>query len=124
MQLFGMEEPEKPVPTPAALEAGHKLASNHDAVLKDIMKNAGLMQAESEMVQQAAEVTVFNLAAELNGQPHTALPGEEEAKAAKAVSAAVLAFLRSRVSSPRDMSSSAAVAFRAAADRLLSRVYW
>ena len=91
------------------------------------MKNAGLiMQAESsELVQQAAEATVFNLAAELNGQPHAALPGEaEEAKVAKAVSAAVLAFLRSRVSSPRDMSSSAAVTLRAAADRLLSRVYW
>ncbi len=121
-----MKEPERPPPTPGELEAGHKLASNHEAVLRDVLKNAGLLLSDTDAVRGAAEATVFNLAAELSGEEHAPLPGPdaEGLKASKAVSAAVLAFLRSRVSSPRDMSSEAAVALRAAADRLLVRVYW
>jgi hypothetical protein len=41
----------------------------------------------------------------------------------KATGAAALAFVRNRVSAPRDMSSEAATQFRAAADALLLSIY-
>mmetsp|Transcript_24579 Transcript_24579/g.53637 ORF Transcript_24579/g.53637 Transcript_24579/m.53637 type:complete len:87 (-) Transcript_24579:242-502(-) len=41
----------------------------------------------------------------------------------KAIAAAALAFVRNRVSAPRDMSAAAAIEFRAAADKLLAGVY-
>ena len=42
---------------------------------------------------------------------------------AKAAGAATLAYMRSRVSSPRDMSAAAATAFRAACEVCLASVY-
>lgn len=68
-------------------------------------------------------LAVFNLAAELRGSPRKPTAGGESRRLA-AVAAASLAFLRNRVSSPRDMSAAAAVAFRSAADRLIGRLYY
>ena len=60
--------PSPPAPTESQLEAGRKLTANHEAVIGDIMKNAGLMDTDSEFVQRAVDITVFNLASSLQGK--------------------------------------------------------
>uniref|UniRef100_A0A7S1T0D5 GST N-terminal domain-containing protein n=1 Tax=Tetraselmis chuii TaxID=63592 RepID=A0A7S1T0D5_9CHLO len=135
-KVFGLspaqEEEERDV---GALEAGGKLKQNHAAVVADVLKNAGISQdSGAEFVASAVEMTVYNLAATLLGQPLKTVESDKteynspaDALAMKrrvaAVSAATLAFLRNRVSSPRDMTASAAVAFREAAVKQLVALY-
>ncbi len=82
----------------------------------------------TQAVQQAAEAQLERLVALLS----KASPEEAAAAAAPvaggdaeaaATGAAALAFLRNRVSSPRDMSAAAADELRAAVDTLLLNMY-
>ncbi|KAG1672622.1 hypothetical protein FOA52_002102 [Chlamydomonas sp. UWO 241] len=135
---FRMDMPVAPsARTPGQLEAGSKLAANHSAVVADVLKNAGLLpggddSAHQTFVASVVELTVYNLAAHLLGTPPQVAdaPADEDEPAKKArvartsaVTAATLAFLRCRVTSPRDMRASGAEAFRAAADALLVEAY-
>jgi len=125
-RLFGVQpsvEAERPR---GASAAGARLVTNREAVVKDVLANAGLDSGDS-FVRQAVELTVGMLAAELLGEA-PAKPDLADDPPSKArfcaVAAAVLAFLRSRVSSPRDMPADAASSFRAAIDKMLREVYW
>jgi len=131
-KVFGMRAAAEATPGADALEAGAKLSANHAAVVADVLKNSGLGSGEGDYTESAVEVAVYNLAAGLLGKPlqQAEVPedaSKEEKQAAQrrlaAVAAASLAFLRNRVSAPRDMSAAAAAAFRAEADRQLTALY-
>eukprot|EP00227_Mantoniella_beaufortii_P018280 CAMPEP_0197577012 /NCGR_PEP_ID=MMETSP1326-20131121/1797_1 /TAXON_ID=1155430 /ORGANISM="Genus nov. species nov., Strain RCC2288" /LENGTH=493 /DNA_ID=CAMNT_0043140007 /DNA_START=64 /DNA_END=1545 /DNA_ORIENTATION=- len=122
-------------------EAARKLVMNYDAVVADVVKNAGIVVSGSDAAAAAAEVhaavdvALRSLAARLAAQagieaapveagPPPAInlranPPAAEEKAARAraaaVSAATWAFIRQRISAPRDMSGAGAAALRAAA---------
>lgn len=119
-------------------EAAMKLSSNHVAVLRDVLKNSGLDAEEStalsaEFYLQKLAATLADVAPPAGAAPGELLPDEEtedanEVKArveneSRAVGAATLAFVRNRVSAPRDMSACAAIAFRQAVDLLLKSIY-
>lgn len=111
-----------------AAEAGAKLTKNREAVAADVMRNAGLsafVEARGEaFVAGAVDATLRRLASallEVDGGDDG--EGEGDAKEASAVAAATLAFLRNRVSSPRDMSAAGAKAFRDATERLMTAAY-
>ena len=107
-----------------------------DAVVADVLKNSGVDAGQEESVRTHLRALSEHL---LRGddplaiRPLAAVPdvprGEtDEAKKlaaaqAKAAGAATLAYMRSRVSSPRDMSAAAATAFRAACEVCLASVY-
>lgn len=128
--------PRGPFDEGAAAEAGAKLNMNMDAVVADVIKNSGVDAGQEESVRTHLRVLSEHL---LRGddplaiRPLAAVPdvprGEtDEAKKlaaaqAKAAGAATLAYMRSRVSSPRDMSAAAATAFRAACEVCLASVY-
>jgi len=132
-----------------AAEAGARLASNLDAVVGDAMKNAGVDAAQRAAVEMHLRVLAGSLldAAEAGGdvaawRPVSPCPrltaaekkrlaeaGEDaeeadrQAARARAAGAAALAFVRNRVSAPRDMTAEGAVAFRAACDAFLQAAY-
>ena len=100
----------------AAREAASKLVRNRAAVAADILQHAALAGALPEestlaYVDAALSLVACRLAAEPSATP--TVPDEEKSAAAAVISAA-LAFLRTRVSSPRDMSAAAAAQLRTA----------
>lgn len=141
----------EPVTASGSAEAGKRLSSNMEAVSGDIIRNAGL--ADDEETLEAVNLHLRALAsllldcAETDVDPRTIRPtqpspkpsmadikrmteaGEDpkavSAKAARsrAVGAATFAFVRNRVSAPRDMTAAGATAFRAGCDAFLTTVY-
>ena len=130
-------------------EAGTCLSNNMDAVVADALKNSGV-DADADdaeaIVRTYLETLAASLLADGDGDgvaaarpiaPHprpsmaalksmdddAAANAVKKAARARAMGAATLAFVRNRVSAPRDMSAHAAVAFRAAADAFLTSVY-
>ena len=99
------------------IEAAWKLSSNRIAVVGDVMKNAGV----DEDVEDVVDAYVRALATILLRQELAGFKASSSSN--KAVGAAVLAFLRNRVSSPRDMTAEATVAFRDGCDRLIRQVF-
>jgi glutathione S-transferase len=116
-------------------EAARKLVVNHEAVAADVVKNAGIggdavevrAEVESALRSLAArlaavagiEAPVAEAVAEVEEKaaPASGPPSAEQKAAAaraSAVAAATWAFMRQRVSAPRDMSGAAASALRAA----------
>jgi len=150
-QLFGLSNGEASLPPPpasvpetptGAKEAGTCLSNNMDAVVADALKNSGV----EAIVRTYLETLAASLLADGDGDgvaaarpiaPHprpsmaalksmdddAAANAVKKAARARAMGAATLAFVRNRVSAPRDMSAHAAVAFRAAADAFLTSVY-
>ena len=98
-------------------EAAAKLISNHERVVEDIVRNAGLPDA-----RDAVDAWTRALAATLLGGEGVDLRAGA-LKESRAAGAAVMMFLRNRVSAPRDMSASAAVAFREGADTIARSIY-
>jgi len=100
----------------AAREAAAKLVANREAVRDDILKNAGVDPSSGPAVEAHLRRVASVL---LTGDPG---PPSTVARDA-AAGAAALAFVRNRVSSPRDMSADAADAFREAVDSVLKHVF-
>mmetsp|Transcript_97278 Transcript_97278/g.167664 ORF Transcript_97278/g.167664 Transcript_97278/m.167664 type:complete len:248 (-) Transcript_97278:320-1063(-) len=123
-RLFGLPRPAGAVPeasltTPevlrqGSLEAGAKLVANHEAVVADVLKNAGLLEDADPQTELRVIVAVD---AELRRLAQYLLTGAGGPPQSE-TGAATLAFVRDRLSSPRDMSAAAAEAFRAGADAL------
>ena len=137
-----------PVTPGGAEEAGQCLKNNLDAVVADAVKNSGVSEEDADVVrvylQTLADSLNFSSFLDSDGvgsvRPMSPHPrpsmqelkelDDEAAEAAvklaarkRAVGAATIAFVRNRVSAPRDMSAHAAVAFRAAADSFLTSIY-
>jgi len=124
-RVFGMAgarpstEDEAAYGYPDAEEASTKLMLNCQAVVSDIVKNAALGAANltSAEVTQVVDVAVLLVACRLAAvQPPdlTATVLVEKKAAVSATVSAALAFLRARVSAPRDMSARAAIQLRIA----------
>jgi len=121
-RVFGMAGGAPPSDAPAefgghaAKEAAAKLVRNRAAVAADIVEHAGLSSSLTrEVTLDVIDASLALVASRLVGEPadSSRVPKEHASAAASVVSAA-LAFLRTRVSAPRDMSASAAVQLRAA----------
>ena len=107
----------------AAIEAAAKLVRNRAAVAADIIHHASLASEafSPEATLRVVDASLALVASRLNGEPVAssmaktlvAVPKEEVGAAASVVSAS-LAFLRTRVSAPRDMTAEAAEQLRAA----------
>ncbi|EEH51583.1 uncharacterized protein MICPUCDRAFT_23315 [Micromonas pusilla CCMP1545] len=135
-QLFGLSNGEASLPPPpasvpetptGAKEAGTCLSNNMDAVVADALKNSGV-DADADDAEAIVRTYLETLAASLLADGDgdgvaAARPIAPHPRPARAMGAATLAFVRNRVSAPRDMSAHAAVAFRAAADAFLTSVY-
>jgi glutathione S-transferase len=128
----------------AAAEAAERLSASLEAVKADVLKNAGVTEADAEAVEAHLRMLAAHLADcpdPAARRPFPAVPdpppagppaeGDAEAAAAaaaararaRAAGAAALAFVRGRVSAPRDMSAAAAAALRAACAACLAGVY-
>lgn len=123
-RVFGMGGAPPPADAPAhfgggaATEAAAKLVRNRAAVAADIRLHADLgSRLSEEATMSAVEGALALVACRLQGEPASSslidVP-KEEAGATASVVAAALAFLRTRVSAPRDMTAAAAVQLRAA----------
>jgi len=123
-KIFRLSAPKKVSPE-ATLRKGHprreaaaKLVANYDAVAADIVKNAGI--GKNEKSRSAVDIHLRRVVlALLEDDP--GIPSKSASEAA--VGAASLAFLRNRVSSPRDMTAAAAEEFRSAVDSVLLATY-
>jgi len=130
----------------AAAEAAERLLASLDAVTADIMKNAGVSADNAGAVEAHLRMLATHLAEcpdPAASRPAAAVPDppgaregqgtaadvdkgaaqQAEAARARAAGAAALAFLRNRVSAPRDMSAAAAEALRAGCASCLAAVY-
>ncbi len=117
----------------ARMEAAAKLSNNHQAVIADVLKNSGIQGlAPDSSVDFLTEVIDFYLrllAQSLIQGEHLPFPGgltggKQDSNTTKAaIGAVALAYLRNRVCAPRDMSASAATAFRAAVEQMLASIY-
>ena len=127
-RVFGMIGGSPPPDAPAdfggedAKEAAAKLARNRAAVAADIVQHAALGSGlSSEATLRVVDASLALVASRLSGEPAASslaasLVGvaKEEVGAAASVVSSALAFLRTRVSAPRDMTAAAAVQLRAA----------
>lgn len=118
---------------PYEMEAAAKLSDNHQAIIGDIFKNSGLeailSASDRDFASSAIDLHLRLLAEYLicgNKKPlvggRVGGQGGTDAKVA-AVGAIALAYLRNRVSAPRDLSAGAAVAFRGAIDMMMRSLY-
>lgn len=140
-QLFGIEPSANPLPLEPGLseivqyraEAAERLSDNYEAAIADILKNSGVQALASSgdnlAVTDAIEVHLKLLAEYLLYGDKTLLSwsrvdGKENLDPFSAtVGAIVLGYVRNRICAPRDMSAGAAIAFRAAADKVLTSLY-
>mmetsp|Transcript_45812 Transcript_45812/g.76318 ORF Transcript_45812/g.76318 Transcript_45812/m.76318 type:complete len:485 (+) Transcript_45812:264-1718(+) len=99
-------------------EAAAKLVGNYKSVAADIAKNSGVEKSEKS---RAAIDTHLKRVVTALLTSDAGTPSKSASEAA--VGAASLAFLRNRVSSPRDMSAGAAEEFRRAVDSVLLATY-
>ena len=106
-----------PLSEAGKLEAAYKLTRNYKRVIQDIFTNSGICESEEESVDIYVRAIVMTLLGQTIAGLRSASPQR------KMVGAAVMAFLRNRVTSPRDMSASATVAFRHATDKLCRMIY-
>lgn len=127
-RVFGMGGGTPPPDVPAdfggeaAKEAAAKLVRNRAAVAADIVQHAALGSGlDPEATLRVVDASLALVASRLGGEPvATSLAtslvdvAKEDVGAAASVVSAALAFLRTRVSAPRDMTASAAVQLRAA----------
>lgn len=112
-------------------EAAERLSDNHDVAITDILKNSGLQafSGETSAIKAAINTHLRLLATYLLYPEDTLLPwgcigGKDQGDPfASAVGVIALAYVRNRICAPRDMSAGAAIAFRAAVDRLLTSLY-
>jgi glutathione S-transferase len=114
-------------------EAAERLSDNHEAAIKDVLKNSGVQalarEGDTSAIQEAVDFHLRLLAEYLISGNSTLLPGgrvggkDSFDPASAAVGAITLAYLRNRVCAPRDMSAGAATAFRRAADKVLASLY-
>ncbi|MBD2100407.1 glutathione S-transferase family protein [Leptolyngbya sp. FACHB-261] len=112
-------------------EAAERLSDNHELAIADILKNSGLQafSGETSALETAIESHLKLLATYLLYGEDTLLPwgrigGKDQSDPfASAVGAIALTYVRNRICAPRDMSAGAAIAFRAAVDRLLTSLY-
>jgi glutathione S-transferase len=113
-------------------EAAERLCDNREAAIADIFKNSGaqaLATGEFWGVKDAIEFHLKLLAEYLLYGDKTQLPwgrvgGQESLDPLpSAVGAIAISYVRNRICAPRDMSAGAAVAFRAAADKMLTSLY-
>jgi len=99
-------------------EAAAKLVANYNSVSADIAKNSGVEKSEKN---RAAIDTHLRRVVTALLKSDVGTPSKSASEAA--IGAASLAFLRNRVSSPRDMSAEAAEEFRRAVDSVLLATY-
>ncbi|WP_250123457.1 glutathione S-transferase family protein [Chroococcidiopsis sp. CCMEE 29] len=112
-------------------EAAERLSDNHDVAIADILKNSGLQAflGKTSAIKAAIDMHLRLLATYLLYGEDTLLPwgciGRKDQidPFASAVGAVALAYVRNRICAPRNMSAGAAIAFRAAVDRLLTSLY-
>ena len=127
-RVFGMSGGAPPPDAPAdfggeaANEAAAKIVRNRAAVAADIVNHAALGSCLApEATLRVVDASLALVASRLGGEPVAgslasalvSVPKEDVGAAASVVSAA-LAFLRTRVSAPRDMTAAAAEQLRAA----------
>jgi glutathione S-transferase len=140
-QLFGVRAIANPLPLEPGLseidryraEAAERLSDNHEAAIGDILKNSGVQSlaasGDISAVKDAVEVHLKLLAEYLLHGNRTLsswgrVDGKENLDPFPAtVGAIALTYVRNRICAPRDMSASAAIAFRAAADKVLASLY-
>lgn len=125
-------DPVLSVATQYRAEAAERLSDNYEAAIADILKNSGaqalVRDGDLSAVKDAIEAHL-KLLAEYLLYGQTQLPwgrvgGKENFDPfAAAVGAIALAYVRNRICAPRDMSANAAIAFRAAADKVLAAIY-
>lgn len=127
-RVFGMGGGAPPSDAPPnfgsaeAREAAAKLVRNRAAVADDIVKHASLSPLLSpEAALTLVDASLVLVASRLSGEPaasslltSVAEPPEPSAGASASVVSSALAFLRARVSAPRDMSAAAAAQLRTA----------
>ena len=140
-QLFGVKPTDSPLPLELGLsevvqyraEAAERLSDNHEAAIGDILKNSGVqtlaVSGDVSAVKAAIEFHLKLLADYLLHGDRTLISwgyvaGKENFEPlSSTVGAIALAYVRNRICAPRDMSAGAAVAFRAAADKVLASLY-
>lgn len=137
-RVWGLEPIAQPLPLDPVVseaiqyraEAAERLSDNYEAAIADILKNSGaqvVANGDISAVKDAIEA-YLKLLAEYLLYGQTQLPwgqvgGKENLDSFAAVGAIALAYVRNRICAPRDMSANAAIAFRAAADKVLASIY-
>ena len=139
-RLWGVEPMGNPLPLDPTVsdiqhraEAAERLSDNREAAIADILKNSGAqalaVNGDTSAVKDEVEFHLKLLAEYLLHGDKTQLPwgrvgGKENLDPfSSAVGAIALAYVRNRICAPRDMSADAAIAFRAAADKVLASIY-
>ncbi len=140
-KLFGVKPSASSLPLEPGLseivqcraEAAERLSDNHSAAIGDILKNSGVQTlAASGDVSAVTDAIEFHLKLLadylLHGDKTLLIWGRVDGKENveplfSTVGAIALAYVRNRICAPRDMSAGAAIAFRAAADKVLASLY-
>ncbi len=114
-------------------EAAEWLSDNHEAAIRDILKNSEVHLATSKDVAAVNTAIVeFHLKLLADYLLHSertliirdGVDGKENIDPLfSKVGKVALAYVRNRICAPRDTSAGAAIAFRAAADQLLASLY-
>lgn len=115
-------------------EAALRLSDNRDSAIEDILKNSGVqglaVDGDTSAVQEAVDLHLRLLANYLINGNGAYLPGGRTGgknsttdSNTAAIGAITLAYVRNRICAPRDMSAGAAIALRAAADKVLASLY-
>jgi glutathione S-transferase len=126
-------DPEYTQITQFKAEAAERLSDNREVAIGDILKNSGVQALAKDgditPIQEAIDFHLRLLADYLIHGNEIVLPwgrvgGQDNADPiVSSVGAITLAYVRNRICAPRDMSAGAAIAFRAAADRVLAAIY-